>query len=495
MTRARKRIVGVLSPEQWQQMNRVERRRAQKEGYLPPMAGGALESNIMGLWAACQTDGKGSPATMTAGEKRFRWVGGDIQANRADGTEQYSDNTLFGDSVDFVNTLEGNGAPVIQGQSGILAYLSWLAAGQETVSSDEADCVQTLSSTATGGHFHLSTTTGYKTAEIPNTATAVQVSTALLAMTNPNGGKFPPLSVSCTGGPLPTTPIVITFEGPLAKQPVPLLVVDNTAATGGTAVAAMTTPGKGWSHEITPADSGGFYSTWVKSVGESVVARHQFNDCRITTIRYEGSSASKVLKVTPTWVSFDPGIISAADPTKDDDGTRPFIWTEAAGTVKIDGEVYRGNSSFAAEAQWALTPWFGDDVVPYDVVSGRATLLLQAITILMDTQGLERYNCQIYDTPTPATDTKPITTIPSLGSYENTFSRTNPYTGGVSESFKFEALHVKWDPNLNIPANPAGGPVELPMAAEQRKDPLNPTDPAYRITVVTPYDDAYVGPA
>src|SRR4051812_45600406 len=91
----------------------------------------ALESNIIGLWASKQT-AKGSPATMTVGTKRMRWVGGDIQTNRADGSENWSDGTLFGQIVDFVNPIVGNGAPVVQAQSGILAYLAWLAAGQET---------------------------------------------------------------------------------------------------------------------------------------------------------------------------------------------------------------------------------------------------------------------------------------------------------------------------------------------------------------------------
>lgn len=456
------------------------------DGYLPPIAGGAsVESNINSLWAACQTSGRGVPAGMVGATKKFRWVGGDVNTARADGTEPYSDGTLFGDTVDFVNTLNGSGAPVLQGQPGAIAYTSWLACGQEVVTGGVND-IQTITSTATGGSIGVSIN-GYSTTIAWN-STAAAAQTQLLALTNAVGGTFPATSIAVTGGPLNTTPLVVTFQGQLGKQLVPLLTLDNTAATGGTATIVHTTPGSNFLHVATPADVGGFYSTWLKSVGKSVIYRGQFNDCRISNLRFEGSSASKVVKVTPTLLVLDPGQVPAGDPTQNDDGTRPFIYTEAAGTFTIDGQVYRGHSAFAIEAQWGLQEWYGDDVVPFDIVNTRATVVLQGITIILDAAGLARYNTQLYNTPTPATNAKPVKTIPALGSYQCQFNRISPYTGGISESAKFEVPSVKWDPNLTIPANPAGGPVELPLAGEFRKAA---GQPAFRISVGSHIDPAY----
>ena len=391
-----------------------------------------------------------------------------------------------------VNTLIGSGAPVVQGQSGVIGYLTWLANGQETVTGG-VNAVQTLSITGapTGGTFTL-TLNGFTTAPIAYNATAAQVQSALLAATNAVGATLPANSITCTGGPLPTTNVVITFTGALGHQPVPLLTASSAGLTGGTtptATVANTTTGTGYTHVSTPNDAGGFWSSWVKSVGKSVNYIGQFNDARVSTLRWEASSASKVFKVTPTLMILDPGmVITAAPGLINDDGTKPFIYTEAQGSFTIDGQVYRGHSAFAMEATWAFTEWYGDAATPYDLVNGAAALTLQGITIILDAAGLSRFNSQIYGTPTPAANARPIQTIPYLGSYQCTFTRTNPYTGLTSESVNFLIPGVKWDPSLAIPANPAGGPVEFAMAAAMRKVS---GQPPFQVTTVSPNDPAY----
>lgn len=483
MKRSRK-ILGVLTPQETLQLTPEQKARKRAAGWLPAIGGGALESNIFGLWAAKQS-GRGAPATMTVGTKKFRWVGGDLQVQRADGNEQFSDGTLFGDTVDFVNTLDGNGAPVCQAQSGALAYQNWLACGQEAVTGG-VNATHTINSTATGGTW-LWKLNGFVSAPIAWNASAAVIQAAILAATNGAGQTYPAGSVVCAGGPLPTA-VTVTFQGALAKQPVPTATVDNTAATGGTVVIAAGVTGTGFQHVATPADIGGFYSTWVKSVGKSVIYRAQFNDARIASLRWEGSSASKVLKVTPTLLILDPGQILTADPTQTDDGTRPFIYTEAAGSFTIDGAVFRGHSSFAIEAQWGLQEWYGDAVTPFDLINTRADVVLQAITILLDQQGLQKYNVLVYGTPTPAANAKPLQTISGLGSYACTFNRVSQYTGGIERSAAYSVPSVKWDPNLAIPTNVAGGPVELPLAGEYRK---LAGQPAFQITTTYPEDVAF----
>lgn len=491
-------IKGVLTPEETLSLSSDNLSRLRAEGWYPAIAGaqggGALESNINALWVAQQPAGRGTPASMIVGTKKMRWVGGDLNVARADGTEPYSDGTLFGDTVDFVNTLTGNGAPVVQGQSGILAYLSWLACGQEAVTGGlNAEHSISVTGAPTGGQT-MATFAGFGPFAIAWDATAAAVQASMLAAENPsqNQGTLPAGSILCAGGPLPANPITVTFQGSLANQPVPSTSWSFTDAyTGGATPAteaASTIVGTGYTHVATPADTGGFWSSWVKSVGKSVVYRGQFNDARISNLRYEGSSASKVVKATPTLLILDPGNLLGVDPTKADDGTRPFIYTEGQGNFVIDGQVFRGHSAFAIEAQWGLNEWYGDAATPYTVINNRATVVLQGITIVLDSNGLAFYNKYIYGTETPAVGAKPIQTIPALGSYSCTFNRVNPFTGGISESMNITLPSVKWDPNLAIPANPAGGAVEFPLAGEYRKVA---GQPAFTVTVTTPNDIAY----
>lgn len=95
------------------------------------MPGLLVESNVGAVWAAKQT-AKGSAAT--AAGKKYRMVGGSMpQTNTALGSENYMDGNRFQNSQDFVDTIQGQGAPALQVQSGTLAHLLWLFCGSEGV--------------------------------------------------------------------------------------------------------------------------------------------------------------------------------------------------------------------------------------------------------------------------------------------------------------------------------------------------------------------------
>jgi hypothetical protein len=337
----------------------------------------AIEANVEGVWFAKQS-AKGSPATApsTAGTgKRIRKVGGDLNVNRDDASEAFSDGNRFSTASDFVNAIRGEGAPVAQGQSGVLAYLAYLMLGQETV----------------------------------------------------------------TGSSAPYT------------------------------------------HVATPNTAGSFWSTWWKRVGSSVVQRQKFNDCKLVSLRIEGSSASKVLHVTPTFVSLDAGEVFTADPTLVDDGTDPLLYTEAVGTFTIDGQVVKGHSAFAVVISDSVTPWYGDDVTAEDVVYGQGTISIEGVTLLVNQAGKDQYDRIVYGTTSPPAGTKPIKKIGALGSYSFDVAR------GTSEEFKVEIPGVHWHPDVAIAGNPSGGAVELALAADVRAVAGQPmiritskcADPAY----------------
>jgi hypothetical protein len=100
----------------------------------------------------------------------------------------------------------------------------------------------TVTGTPTGGTFRLSFR-GVQTAAIAFSATAAAIQAALEALSTVGVGN-----VVCAGGPLPGSPVTITFQGTLAGQNQPMIAVASQAFTGGTtpaAAVAETTPGVG----------------------------------------------------------------------------------------------------------------------------------------------------------------------------------------------------------------------------------------------------------
>lgn len=90
------------------------------------------ELQIYALWAAKQT-AKGTKNA--APSHRFKHLGtGGFQPARTDGSENYSDATQFPDTVDWVDSLIGNGAPGMQATPDELAWVFWALEGGETTS-------------------------------------------------------------------------------------------------------------------------------------------------------------------------------------------------------------------------------------------------------------------------------------------------------------------------------------------------------------------------
>jgi hypothetical protein len=100
----------------------------------------------------------------------------------------------------------------------------------------------TITGTPTGGTFRLAFKS-VQTANIAYNATAAAVQAALEVVSTVGSGN-----VAATGGPLPGSPVVITFQGQLAGTNAPLITVPVQAFTAGTtptATVTETTPGTG----------------------------------------------------------------------------------------------------------------------------------------------------------------------------------------------------------------------------------------------------------
>lgn len=224
-----------------------------------------------------------------------------------------------------------------------------------------------------------------------------------------------------------------------------------------------------WKHVFTPQTNGGFWATFWKRVGGTVARKEKFNDCLIGQLVLEGSTGQKVIRATPSILSLDPGEVFTEDPALASPLTEPFLWTEGSGTFKLNGVVLRGSSQFTATWDEGLSPYYGDDVVPVDLVTGGANITL-GTTILVDKAGHEEYNKRIYNTATPVAGTKPIKALDAIGSYE--FKLTKKDASGVivpARNMLVEFPGVRWTPDLAIPPSPDGGAVELSLGGGMRK--------------------------
>lgn len=330
----------------------------------------SLESNVYALWARKQST-KGTPATVT-GAKAFIQVGGDFSIDRNDGSEAWSDLERFGSQTDFVDTLQGAGNPVIEGQPEPLAFLLYLYMGGETVTA----------------------------------------------------GTLPDLSNK---------------------------------------------------HAFAPNVNGGFLNTWWVRVGQNVIRREQYYDCKIAGLTIEASTGSKVLHATPNIVCLSPaGTYAVAnEPTGVVDKAQleqPFLYTDGTGSYEVNDVVMTGQSQFSLTMDDALAPYYGDDVIPLDFVSGNPTIGV-ACTLLVDSLGMNQYWNRIFNTSPISTAVAPTKFLEAIGKYEWLLNATARNGGGTTHKRIFQGAiqGVRWSPDVNIPPNPDGGATELSLSGAMRK--------------------------
>src|SRR5437868_5793825 len=77
-------------------------------------------------------------------------------------------------------------------------------------------------------------------------------------------------------------------------------------AHGGETVTAVTGPPTAQKHSFAPGTNRPHWCTVFRRVGLNVLQRQQFNDCLVTRVQIEGSTANKAVRATPRIISLDP---------------------------------------------------------------------------------------------------------------------------------------------------------------------------------------------
>jgi hypothetical protein len=135
-------------------------------------------------------------------------------------------------------------APITQAFPAKISDVISLSSTATTADNDE-QTVSVSGGTPTGGGFTLTLDTGdgtgpYTTSTLAYDATAANIQAAIVALPNVGSGN-----ATATGGPLPATPVVVTFGGTLADMYVPQMTVESALIGGGQAVVAHTQEGSG----------------------------------------------------------------------------------------------------------------------------------------------------------------------------------------------------------------------------------------------------------
>jgi len=162
---------------------------------------------------------------------------------------------------------------------------------------------QTLTSTASGGTFDL-TFEGQTAAGIAFNVSAATLKTTLEALSN-----IAVNDVTTSGGPLNTTPIVITFRQALGRSNRTQVSIDNTNATGGTVVPSTNVAGVAADVSVTGSAGGPWVVEFVSALAGTNVALMTGNGGSLTgaasvtvqTVTDGTSSTSEVQEWTFEW--------------------------------------------------------------------------------------------------------------------------------------------------------------------------------------------------
>lgn len=250
---------------------------------------------------------------------------------------------------------------------------------------------------------------------------------------------------------------------------------------GAETVTAVAGPPAASKHRFVPVTGRGHWGSYFRRVGRSVVQRHRFNDSLISRIQVEGSTAQKVVRVTPRIMSLDAGEYDVADPAAALPTDDPFLYTDGVGAFELNGTVIRAHSQFALVIDEDLSYVFADDTIPHDLAQGTAVVTL-AVTLKMDADTLALWNELVYGVAAPVAGTRPLRTVPPLGSYAFDLVQRDEAGDPTGREFTLDVPGVKWAIPPAPAPNVAGGETEVALAGAMR--PVAGQDP-YTIDVYT----------
>ena len=242
---------------------------------------------------------------------------------------------------------------------------------------------------------------------------------------------------------------------------------------GGETVNAIVGPPAKSEHVSVPTTNR-FWGSYWKRVGVDPVERQRFADALISQLVLACGTGQRILRVTPTIMSLDPGEKIAADPTLGMPAVDAFVWAEADGALELGGSVFEGATQYTLTLNKNLGPLEGQGVRPYDLQPGTPTLTLSC-SMALDAEAFALANKVLYGTETPVAGAKPTAFVGDLSAFEVTHTQKDSDGADTGNIGKLEVPGWKIDPPdaVAVP-NPAGGGGTLELAGPGRKSGASP---------------------
>jgi hypothetical protein len=220
-------------------------------------------------------------------------------------------------------------------------------------------------------------------------------------------------------------------------------------------VASVTGPPAKKAHTSVPSTSRKYATLW-KKVGASVVERLKFNDCVASQLVLEAGTGQRVLRMTPSIVSLDPGEKFTTDPTLAMPSVDAFVYTEAAGAISLNGGVVRGVTQYTLTVNKNLEPVYTDDIRPYELQPGTPTIAVSCAMVL-DQAAFDLANFLLYGTTTPPAGTKPVAFIGNLGAFSVVHTQKDKLGVATGNIAQFDVPGVRWSPPDTVAVPNVGG--------------------------------------
>jgi hypothetical protein len=276
----------------------------------------------------------------------------------------------------------------------------------------------------------------------------------------------------------------------LLATPEALAFVESCIHTNDT-VTGSSAP---YTHTLTSEADDSAWLTFVQRIGTGdTVLRDKFIDCRVVGYELEGSAGSDdPVTIKATVIGLTVEAAQAADPTPTDDPadeSEPYVWTDIAGSVEVNGDTFRNVSQLALSVATGEELYFSDDVSAYDIVSGEPSIEV-AGTFLVDEDGLALWNQIQYGSAVPA-EGDGITRDELKGALAWSWSY-----GATSalRSASYTLANVTMTTDDEITPSPEGGAAEISIAGavEEADDGTAALTVEHKNTDADEYDSAPV---
>lgn len=218
-----------------------------------------------------------------------------------------------------------------------------------------------------------------------------------------------------------------------------------------------------YTHTIATSNALGGYGTWWSDVGNTVRNREVYWDTKIAKSVFEAGTDKRVAHQTMSLMSLKPAEVYTTNPTKTEDATDPYLWTEVSGAVSIDGTVIKEVEGEVLEIDTAMKAFSGDQVETLQLIEQKGKITRTIRSILTDETQLKFYK-MLYNTTTPADGTRP--TLDVLY-----FALSTLYTRSASRSISITTPRVAVNPSdLQVGGKREGGEIPIVFTGEALKD-------------------------